>query len=267
MILIPHYRTARRPAASAATKPLDGYTTSLWAAWSTRQLLTSYTGNLIRVKRSSDSTEQDIGQIGGLLDEAALAAFVGANTGYIVTYYDQSGNGRDNSVTIGNGPSIVVSGTIQRMSGIACGLWTSTRSCLRTSGKPTSGTYISTINTSEAQGMLVSEVAAGGGTIFAGAWLSGSSSTALHSNYGTCAVYIDSTLFSGTTRDNLHDAIATSTSMVVSLTASAPTGSYTGVLAYDSAYDYQGSAVDLIVYSTNAHADRASIEAALGAAL
>lgn len=59
-------------------------------AWSVaRRLVPTYGGALIRVRRSSDNAEADIGQAGELLDEAALATHLGADSGYLVTVYDQ----------------------------------------------------------------------------------------------------------------------------------------------------------------------------------
>lgn len=56
-----------------------------------RQLLTAYTGPLLRVRRASDNAEQDIGfDVDGLLDETAIAAFCGVAIGYITTWYDQT---------------------------------------------------------------------------------------------------------------------------------------------------------------------------------
>lgn len=61
----------------------------LWA-WGTRKMVTGYAGPLVRVRRSSDGVEQDIGQTaGGDLDVAALTTFVGANSGYISNLYNQ----------------------------------------------------------------------------------------------------------------------------------------------------------------------------------
>ena len=53
----------------------------------------SYAGSCVRVRRSSDSTEQDIGFSGKDIDSSALETFVAGGTGYVVTWYDQSGNG------------------------------------------------------------------------------------------------------------------------------------------------------------------------------
>jgi hypothetical protein len=82
------------------------------AAYSLRKLRTAYSGDCIRVRRSSDNTEQDIGFSGGELDTASLLSFVGANNGFVVTWYDQQGV---NNLTQGSStsqPQIVSSGSL-----------------------------------------------------------------------------------------------------------------------------------------------------------
>ena len=88
--------------ASAGAYPLDGQPAP-WAAVTTQRMLSSWTGNLVRVRRDSDNAEQDFGFItgganDGYLNGAAISAFVGtgaANNGYVTRWYDQSGNSRD----------------------------------------------------------------------------------------------------------------------------------------------------------------------------
>jgi len=74
---------------------LDGYTTNALALWSiSKRLLTSYTGALIRVRRSSDNAESDIGaDAAGNLDSAALTLFVGGGSWFLRWVYDETGNG------------------------------------------------------------------------------------------------------------------------------------------------------------------------------
>jgi hypothetical protein len=63
------------------------------AAYSLNQLNTSYSGAAIRVRRASDSTEQDIGFTEEFtLDTAALDAFCTGTNGFVAVWYDQSGN-------------------------------------------------------------------------------------------------------------------------------------------------------------------------------
>lgn len=91
--------------------PLDGFTTGLWAAYGISKLLTAYAGSCLRVRRSSDNTEQDIGFVGNALDTAALATFVTTNSGFVTKWYDQSGNTRDAAnVTTTKQPRIVNAG-------------------------------------------------------------------------------------------------------------------------------------------------------------
>jgi len=84
------------------------------AAYSLRLLRTAYTGSAIRVRRSSDNTEQDIGFSGsGELDTSSLTSFCGSGNGFVTTWYDQSGNARNaTQTTATNQPQIVSSGSV-----------------------------------------------------------------------------------------------------------------------------------------------------------
>jgi hypothetical protein len=65
-------------------------------AYSLRLLDAAYTGDAIRVRRSGDNAEQDIGFDGaGELDRDAIADFCSPGDGFVKVWYDQSGNGRD----------------------------------------------------------------------------------------------------------------------------------------------------------------------------
>jgi hypothetical protein len=65
-------------------------------ALSLRKLRALYTGAAIRVRRSSDNTETDIGfDINGNLNQSQLAAFAGSAQIFISRWYDQSGNAND----------------------------------------------------------------------------------------------------------------------------------------------------------------------------
>lgn len=81
------------------------------AAYSVRKLRSAYSGSCLRVRRSSDSTEQDIGFVSNTLDTASMESFCGAGDGFVVKWYDQSGNARDIlNATAANQPKIVSSG-------------------------------------------------------------------------------------------------------------------------------------------------------------
>jgi hypothetical protein len=89
------------------------------AAYSLRNLSSAYTGPLIRVRRSNDNVERDIfGTFRGDLDLAALTSFVGANSGFVTTWYDQSGTGRHaTQATAASQPRIVNAGAVDTQNG------------------------------------------------------------------------------------------------------------------------------------------------------
>lgn len=91
---------------------LDTYTGAA-AAYSFRKLRSAYSGNCIRVRRSSDNTEQNIGFVNNVLDTASLLSFVGAGNGFVTTWYDQSGNTVNaTQSTAAYQPQIVSSGNL-----------------------------------------------------------------------------------------------------------------------------------------------------------
>jgi surface protein len=61
--------------------------------YSLRKVNPDYTGNCLRVRRSSDNSQQDIGFSGSDIDVSALNSFCSGANGFVVTLYDQSGSG------------------------------------------------------------------------------------------------------------------------------------------------------------------------------
>lgn len=83
-------------------------------AYSLRKLNKTYAGSAIRVRRSSDNAETNIGFSNNQLDTTALLAFCGAGNGFVTIWYDQSGNTNDaNQTTTANQPRIVSSGVVE----------------------------------------------------------------------------------------------------------------------------------------------------------
>jgi hypothetical protein len=89
------------------------------AAYSMRQLSSSYAGKILQVRRSSDNTVQDIGfTAAGDLDTSSLKTFVGANNAFVSAWYDQSGNATNLTMaTAANQPTLVSAGVISRVKG------------------------------------------------------------------------------------------------------------------------------------------------------
>lgn len=83
-------------------------------AYSLRKLNKTYAGSAIRVRRSSDNAETNIGFSNNQLDTTTLLAFCGAGNGFVTIWYDQSGNANDaNQTTVANQPRIVNSGVVE----------------------------------------------------------------------------------------------------------------------------------------------------------
>lgn len=75
---------------------IDEIETQPLVAYGFRKLSKNYVGYAVRVRRDSDDAEQDIGfTVEGDFDTVAFSAFVDGGTGYIVRWYDQSGNGNN----------------------------------------------------------------------------------------------------------------------------------------------------------------------------
>ena len=94
------------------TPLLDTYTGAA-ACYSLRLMRTAYTGSAIRVRRSSDNTEQDIGfNVFGELDTVSLTAFAGTGDAFVKVWYDQASTNDATQTTTANQPKIVSSGAV-----------------------------------------------------------------------------------------------------------------------------------------------------------
>jgi len=88
------------------------------AAYSLRKVDSAYAGSAIKVRRSSDNTEQDIGFVNNRLDTGSLTTFVGSGNGFVSVWYDQSGNGRHVSQSVlASQPRIVSASIIENIGG------------------------------------------------------------------------------------------------------------------------------------------------------
>jgi hypothetical protein len=91
---------------------LDIYTEAA-AAYSLRNLAgrAGKSANVVRVRRSSDNTEQDF--TAAQVTDGTLTTFCGAGNGFVRTWYDQSGAGLDlGQTTTANQPQIINSGSL-----------------------------------------------------------------------------------------------------------------------------------------------------------
>ena len=87
---------------------LDTLGISAAVAYGLRLLTVVYTGKCVNIRRSSDNATQDIGFDGsGNFNTATFSAFVGGGSGYVTTWYDQSGNANNAAqATAANQPQL-----------------------------------------------------------------------------------------------------------------------------------------------------------------
>jgi len=124
---------------------LNDYSNSK-VAFSLRKLSSTYNGSAIRVRRSSDNTEQDIGFTDNQLDTATLLTFCGGGNGFVTRWYDQSANAFVASQSnAANQPRIVNAGTVESQGGKPS-MWfiPNSISSLVTTTAVSTGTYMST---------------------------------------------------------------------------------------------------------------------------
>jgi hypothetical protein len=129
-------------ASGAASLLLDDYPAEF--ALSTRLLRTAYSGALVRIRRSSDSAEKDFypdgsNELSMSSEDGAgtsLSTWIGSDSGYVVTWYEQSGSGKSNATesTAASQPRIVNAETLDTDGGKAAIYFNGTNSQLQIIG-------------------------------------------------------------------------------------------------------------------------------------
>jgi len=202
------------------TYVLDENNNNTVAGFAFFKLRNAYSGNCIRVRRASDNTEQNIGFSGDWLDESAVASFCGASNGFIVTWYDQSGNGKDmTQSTTSLQPQIYNGSAVLKMNGTPAATFTSGQRLQNgtTWGSNAAGRYYAVLGDASTSllGLLGSNLV--NGSQYAGAWQSGSSSTTTNNNTGNSQTYYknNGSVFSGTTRGQLYTYLAPNAGQII----------------------------------------------------
>ena len=80
----------------------------------------NYTGSAIKVRRSSDNAELDIGFVDGVLDTASLLTFVGSGDAFVTIIYDQVGSNNMTQTTSSLQGQIVSNGSVILKGGKPC---------------------------------------------------------------------------------------------------------------------------------------------------
>lgn len=89
--------------------------------FSLRKLRSAYTGSAIRIRRTSDNTEADIGFVANLIDVSAINSFCSGTTCRVKTWYDQGGGAYNFSQTTqAEQPYIYQNGSIETLNARPC---------------------------------------------------------------------------------------------------------------------------------------------------
>ncbi len=108
MIIKAHANYRPYAVAVAQNLLLDDYPNAA-AAYSLRKLDKDYAGSCIRIRRTSDNAETDIGFINNYVDTNEIKTFATTSQARIVTFYDQSGNGRNANQSVAANQPIIYS--------------------------------------------------------------------------------------------------------------------------------------------------------------
>ena len=252
---------------------LDTYTGAS-VAYSLRKLRYSYNGSAIRVRRSSDNTEQDIGFVNNQLDTSALTTFCTGTNGFVVTWYDQSTTGKNvTQSTAANQPQIVSSGSVLTDNSKPCITFDGANDGLITSSSVISGTThrtsftVANADTANNDDIFYSfgDISSTGKlymlTAESAVRVSGSvtflSSAQSSQSVATC-------VFNGTTTSDIDlwvngtsKTINTSTATTIN---TASTNFRVGYSDHGSGHYYDGILQEVILYATDQTSNRSAIE-------
>ena len=246
---------------------LDVYGEDVKIAYSVRKLRTAYSGNCMRVRNGS-SVELDIGfDSSGNLDESALLTHCGSGDGFIVKWYDQSGNGGDlEQSTTANQPQIVSSGAVLKDNGkpVITGLSASNGSHLdlktpKTTYLPSTGQYyfFSVCKTNTPRGIFYRE-----NTRFQLIAQDGNTSTSVrNSNYAANTYRKNTVAYTPVNRGEVYTSFASQTMLTIDGSLDNSVSSF--VLGYGVSQFANWDMQEFIVYEGDKSSDESNIETAI----
>ena len=248
-------------------KLLDTYTGAA-AAFSVRKLDKDYTGSCMRIREDSGDTETDIGfDSNGDLDTASIASHCGSANGYVVTWYDQSGNSNNATQSTASAQPQIYNGTAV--------ITENGQPSIQFDGTDDSFTYTTSVttdncfivqSTSDIEGVLLSDTSNSSRWHFLLQDGNTSTDTSDWRNVIGDYGYKNGSLFvtqGTTTRDALHTAIADGNQNLTSWfgfnNAIAATY-YIGRYTTGSTFVYAGKVQEIVLYNTDHSSNRTGIE-------
>lgn len=251
------YYTGR--AAAGCVYLLDTFSSS-HSAFSLMKIRGAYSGSSIRVRRSNDNTESDIGFSGCELDTASLKTFVGSNTGYIVTFYDQSGNGNNSTQPIPSWQAkIINSGTIYRLNNKPAWYFLGTDIKMYLpliAGKARLDIYF-VQSTSDVQYINFAKNSTAGSE-YGFIATSGSGSGSL-GTFGTPSLYTNGSLQTSTTRDNVYTAL--NGTKIITIQNAVTTAWSDAIFNGYNGFEMVGLVQEMIIWDSDQSSNRSGIVA------
>ena len=243
------------------------------AAYSLRNLSVYNTNPVVRVRRSSDNTEQDF--TAAQITDGTLTTFCGAGDGFVRTWYDQSGNSNNaTQTTASSQPQIVASGALVITSGTPG---------LQFAASNTPGDIHLSLGTfALSQPISIFAAANRTGTddrqvLYANDNASFQIAGHINAN-GEVRIYAGVALIyqiAATTGKQLHSAVFNGANSLAAFNGVATTGNpgTTGINAnsristfsIDGRYEWIGSVYELIIYPSNQSTNRTGIESNINA--
>ena len=234
---------------------LDTYSGAA-AAYSLRQLSSTYSGDAIVVRRASDNTTQAIGFVNNELDTATLESFCSGTDGFVTTWYDQSGNGNDaDQASASLQPKIVSSGSTILENGKAAldGLSSGVLN-IQDITNLTLNTWIFSATKSDSNARIF--IADNGSAPYYG-W-SGSSTTAGSAGSGATAYYYANGSAIGDSQNDISTAMSTQSVFTINADLSAMDRFLT--LGFNSGFEMYKTIQEVVIYDTDQSANRTGIE-------
>jgi hypothetical protein len=234
------------------------------AAYSLRLLSSSYTGNCIEVRRSSDNALQNIGFVNGVLDTASLLSFVGAGNGFVRTWYDQGNNGWNIiQPSNSNQPRIVSSGVAESNGGLPSVFFNTLSPSFFQNNNLANQTNLTSFRVHDTNRTIyiMFSTAGAGGFNYGFVAQQSSSSTNIFQGYGSPQLFVNGNTPSPLiTRNDVY--VAQNGRKLISELGSTLNwqNSTFRIGGYGVNFDFTGHLPELVFYSSNKLSDRTSIE-------
>jgi hypothetical protein len=229
------------------------------AAYSLRSL-SSVTNNVVRVREDAGNTEQDF--TAAEVADGTLEAFVGAgNNGYVVTWYDQSGNGNDATQgAAAEQPKIVDAGVLVEENGKPALQFDGSNDGFTTSvvGSPVFDFY-SVIKANINDEFILPDNFSVLSNYY-GYIARIDSSTTIYNNYGTPNLYVNGSLETPIIRQDVVNLLSTG-NQTLNVHQGADTSAWSYIEMFKrNSFEFQGVCQEVIIYDTDQSSNRVSIE-------